>query len=353
MSGIRDDIQEAFEVQIDACEKLGSPFTAHILRIALTDMQSDGPYHAFVEDWQEPPIASGVALRLAGALHALVLTGLAPDLADVYPNAGGNGEPARLRAPLINAAHSHTDFIADFIKRPVQTNEIRRSCCLAPAFLEIAKWSGMALRLREIGSSAGLNLMWDRYSYDMGGTPWAVPDAPITLQTKWKGPQPIFDGMPEIHSRRGTDIHPIDIESEPAILRALSYIWPDQPERSANFRAAVTLARAMGIKVDRQDAAHWVPRQLEDRPEGVCTVIYHSVMWQYMPEATQNAISAAIEDKGRSSDTARPLAWLCFEPSEEYFPMHVAVRLWPGDTKHIFARCHPHGASLEWFGGLS
>ena len=53
--------------------------------------------------------------------------------------------------------------------RMVQTNEIRRSALLLPAFVLVSREAqGRPLYLLEIGVAAGLNLLWDRYGYDYG-----------------------------------------------------------------------------------------------------------------------------------------------------------------------------------------
>src|SRR6267142_460762 len=102
----------------------------------------------------EDPRVDGIAtdlvwdfpLRLLGGLHYLVLAGKASwDDVDT-------------------ALEEHREFLSIWTReQDVQTNEVQRSWALLPGFLSIA--DGRPFDLLELGPSAGLNLMWDRYRY--------------------------------------------------------------------------------------------------------------------------------------------------------------------------------------------
>ena len=137
---------------------------------------------------------------MASALHALVLQGEAPDLAAVYPPQA-EPDPSRLRLALTLAVEQHRPFIAAVLASPPQTNEVGRSAVLLGGFLQIAAETGLPLRLLDIGGSAGLNMVWDRYGYRLGAGTWGDPASPVQLAPAWSGPLPRLDAAVHVASR--------------------------------------------------------------------------------------------------------------------------------------------------------
>ncbi len=79
-------------------------------------------------------------------------------------------------------------------------------------------------------------------------------------------------------------------------------------------------------------------------------MLFHSVVWWYIPEAERARITRAIEAAGARATRDAPLAWLRMEGSrlEE---TELRLRLWPdGDDTHARERVHWHGASVRWLG---
>ena len=87
------------------------------------------------------------------------------------------------------------------------------------------------------------------------------------------------------------------------------------------------------------------------QPSGVTRVLYHSVMWQYLPETTRRSITAAMEEAGSRATAQRPLAWVRLETNRETFRHELSVRYWPGGEEPVtLSEAHPHGAWIEWRG---
>lgn len=341
---------EALRWQANGCRALGSPFSGLLL-----DAAADGglgPLDDLFAAWKDGDLQAHIRdatqLRLLGALHHLVLTGAAPALAAEYPETKPATDPVALIAAARAALDDHRPAIAAFMTSPPQTNEVGRSFCLAPGFMQIAATLGLPLRLFEIGGSAGLNLRWDRYGYVFDGQVWGDPASPVQLANGWRGAPPQLHPV-TIVDRSGCDQSPMDVSSDETALRLQAYVWADQTERLARLRGAIAVARSVPAPLDRADAADWVAERLAPKT-GVCSVLFHSVMWQYMPDVTQAAVRAAIEAAGAAAGRDSPVAWLRMEPApdSEGFPMELRLTLWPESEERVLATVHPHGAWVNW-----
>ncbi|MGH6982460.1 MAG: DUF2332 domain-containing protein, partial [Stellaceae bacterium] len=289
------------------------------------------------------PSADGLPLRFAGALHAPVLTGADAWLMAVYPPHAADIDT--MWRAVEAAIATRPGYFAGYLMRAPQTNEVRRSALLLPGFVTIARETGLPLRLLEIGASAGLNQLWDRYRYRYGGKVWGDPASPVVLECAWRGSPFDLGGPVPVASRAACDRSPIDIADPAQRARLRAYLWPDQPERLARFDAALATTLAAGVRVENADAAGWVEARLAEPSGRAIPVLYHSVVWQYLAEPTKARIRGSLDAYGRR----QPLAWLALE----YVGPDYALTLtfWPGDgnrTRKTLARTHPHGAWLEW-----
>src|ERR1700733_456075 len=339
---------DAFDKQIGWCEKLASPFTAGLLTILRDDIAAAGATAELARAWPGDPVADALALRMAGALHGLALTDEAPALGANYPPAAASIE--QLRPVIREVVLEHQSAIRAFLVSPPQTNEVGRSGVLVGGFLEIAKETGLPLRCLEIGASAGLNTIWDRYHYRPGAVGGGDPPSPVGIAPSWEGPSPPVDAPLRVIERDACDIAPVDLEDPAQRLRLRAYVWADQHERLSRLESAVDLARAHGPRVEQADAAEWVRTKLGEPAAGSATVLYHSIMWQYMPPGTQADILASLERAGDRATSAAPLAWLRLEPLASASAFELRMTLWPGAREFQLAVAHPHGSSVSWSG---
>jgi hypothetical protein len=338
-------VRAAFRRQAAACRALGSPFTAELLDLLAMRLDTGTAVGRAVLEWPGDPVADALALRLAGALHALVLTGAPEDLVEAYPPHGPAGDD-RLWQALSGALATEAAPILRFIQSPPQTNEVARSAALAGGFLTIAAISSLPLTLLEIGASAGLNLHWDSYGYDLGGLILDQgPDRPL-LAPAWQGPEPPSAEV-AVRERAGCDRSVIDIGSPEAVLRLRAYVWADQADRLARLDQALRIARAAPVAIDQADAADWIPARLAGRRAGTVTVLFHSIVWQYIPEQGQRRLERAIVEAGRRADAAAPFAWLRMEPESEAAAA-LRLTLWPGGETLFLADVDYHGRWLCW-----
>ncbi|WP_114394653.1 DUF2332 domain-containing protein [Oleisolibacter albus] len=337
-------VVDSFRTQIGWCRTLGSPFTAALLEQALADLERGGPVAALLGDWPGDPTADALPLRLAGAAHALVLSGASPALAACYPP---QAETDRVGAVLAAEIASRPAWFRAVLRTAPQTNEARRSVVLLGGFLTLAAETGLPLRLLEIGASAGLLQHWDRFRYRLGDAVWGPANAGVQVITDWSGPLPPLDAVLTIASRAACDRDPVDLASDEAVLRLRAYVWADQTERAALLDAAIAQARTATVQVEAADAADWVEARLAEPVPDQLTVLYHTIVWQYLPEATKDRILTALEHYGARA----PLAHLAFELSPEGGPPALTLSVWPDRRRRVLAHAHPHGAAVTWLAG--
>ncbi len=336
------DIRHAFRQQSKACASLGSPLMERLMAGLADGLQSGSPVADAVLGWQgDPsPSADSVPLRLAGGLHALVLTGADPDLAAAYADPGT--DPTRV---ALAAIARHPDHLLNWLKSPPQTNEIRRSIVLIAAGHWLTARFGLPLVLSELGASAGLNLMWDHYALQAEGRTFGPDAAPLTLTPDWTGPLPPA-AQPSVIARRGVDLNPLDPQADR--LRLLAYLWADQPDRLSRTAAALDLAGKVQPQVDRADAADWLDARLETRHPGALHLIYHTIAWQYFPPATQARAEAAMARAGAMATSDAPIARLGMEADGTTPGAAITLTLWPGGTTQSLGRVDFHGRWMDW-----
>lgn len=333
-------LRAAFEGQARSCATLGSPFMDRLNRLFASQDWPAGPIRDRIFAWDGDVSSRGasVPLRLAGALHALRLQEDA-DLARVYPpqNAGEDDLWQVVAQKLVTKAA----FINRFIDSPPQTNEVRRAAVLVAAGHWLAARYGLPMRVLELGASAGLNLMWDRFAVSVQGQVFGPAEAALTLVPEWQGPLPP-QTRPVVERRRGVDLNPLDPNEDALRLRA--YLWPDQPERMTLTNAAIACST---VSVDKADAIEWLDGQLEATP-GQLRLIYHTIAWQYFPHPVQAKGTALIEGAGAAATANTPLAWFGMEADDNPDGAGLSLRLWPGNETLSMGRVDFHGRWVKW-----
>ena len=346
MTAGRDRITAAFTEQADVCRRMGSPFTGDLLNLLKDQLDPDSPVGQAVFGWPGDPYPDALALRLAGALHGLALDGSAPDLTRAYPPA--RSRPEALWTTVETALEDHAARICAWLERPPQTNEVARSAMLLPGLLDIARHTGKPLCLLEIGASGGLNLQCDRFAVRYGDVAWGNAASPVRLAPEVRGTPPPLSGDLQVTARAGCDANPLNPGNAEDRLRLTAFTWPDQPDRLQRLAAALDIAANADMRIDRVDAADWVEARLAARPENCCTVLFHTVVWQYLPDDTQARIESALRSAGETADVASPLAWLRMEGTGGRGFAQLEVTLWPGGERRHLANCDWHGRWIEW-----
>lgn len=283
----------------------------------------------------ESPPYWDAPLRLLSGLHYLVLTG----------RADWNDIDAALTV--------HRDDLRRFVaERAIRTNEVQRCWMLLPCFLEIARRThAPVLDLIELGPSAGLNLVWDRYRYRYAGGTWGPADARLELGGEERRPIPaeLIEQKPHIRSRTGIDINPIDATTEEGALLLRSFVWPDQTWRLEQLDRAISSLRADPPELVRGDVVDLLPPLLDARSTDSLTVVWQTAVLAYLPEERQKLVFDALRRAGEQGSLAYIAATTPSDGSDTYYGMRL--QMWPGEGgREELANADFHGAWLEWLG---
>ena len=330
--------------QAEWCDRLGSPLYGSLLLEAADDADAGGPVAQALAGHETDPLESMLQLRFMGAMHRLALAGRAPELAAVYPSTGGDGAnpwPA-FRATVA----AHLAELRELVERPVQTNEVGRCRALAPGFLLLAAETGLPLRLLELGASAGLNLRWDAFRYRSPGLAFGDPASPVDFHDFLEGPAPSPPDRVAVVERAGCDPRPVDATSEDGVLTLRSYVWPDQLERLRLLDGALAVAPRVPVELERAGGAEWIERRLAEPVEGACSVVFHSIVMQYVEPDERDRVGELIAAAGTRATERAPLARLALEPGADLAELRLTV--WPAGDERLLAHAGYHGEPVRW-----
>jgi hypothetical protein len=326
----------------------GSEFYGALLDHMADDADAFGPVANLLQPYDGRPWGEAYVLRLLGGVHRRVLAGTAPELARHYPSTGGDGDAAAAWPALRSLLRDPPADLLDAMTRPPQTNEVGRSASMVGGFLLLARETGLPLRALELGSSAGLNLRFDRYRYEEGDLGFGDPASPVRFRDLWGGRPPPFASGYEVVERRGCDRHPIDASQPDARIALLSFVWPDQSERFALLAAALDVARGFPVTIDRQEIPVWLEAMVAEPAPGVATVVFHSTVWQYLTGDERTAVVGTLDRAGEHARAEAPLAWLRLEAAPAAAHAELRLTTWPGGEERLLALAGFHVNPVQW-----
>ena len=305
------------------------------------------------------PPSQPSANLLFGAVHYLLLGGEQHPLRNFYPDVVGpektpNPPSQETYSLFQDFVWSHTDTIKRLITtRLVQTNVVRRTTCLLPIFALLSQEAGnQPLSIIEIGSSAGLNLHWDRYhhryDYPCGKTSkWGDKDSTVQLSTELRGtvPLPTLSENLRVVWRAGVDINPIDVTDADAMhwLRAL--VFPEHLERHQEIEATARIVRDNQVPIFTGDALTHLPDLLSQAPNDSRLCLYATmVLYQLSPAARKDLWTLLAEFSKK-----RPISVIILDGVPEGWAQLLIRDFRDGGyTKRHVAEAHAHGRWLEW-----
>lgn len=341
-------LADALNWQAHWCAELGSPLYARLLEAAARDALAGGPVAEVLAGHEADPPGSALALRLMGSVHRLVLEGRAPQLAGYYPSAGGSPRRPGAEAAFLDTVAANVAELSALVERPVQTNEVGRAAALVGGFLVVAGATRLPLRCLELGASAGLNLRWDRFRYEARGSAWGPSDSPVRLCDFTAGAAPPFGVSAKVVERAGCDRFPVDATTKEGRRTLMSYVWPDQVARLRLLEGAFVVAQQVPVSVERAEADDWLERALAATRPGAATVVFHSIVMQYLDEGARLRVEETLRAAGERATDEAPLAWLRMEPGADQ--AEVRLTLWPPGSERRVATSSYHGGAVRWLG---
>ena len=232
-----------------------------------------------------------------------------------------------------------------------QTNEVGRCAVLLPAL------PPGPLALVEVGASAGLCLLFERYAYEFGSTRLGAASSAVRLPCAVTGPIPLPPAIPPIVWRRGLDLRPIDVHDDDAVRWLLACVWPEHDERRRRLEGAIAAARADPPVVRAGDLVDDLPALLAEAPGDAQLVVFHSAVLSYVSRERRQAFADALAQASKRRD----IIWLANEaigvvpelpavtPSGALRFLVARTRFANGQRRsELLALAHPHGAELAW-----
>lgn len=288
---------------------------------------------------------------LAGFVADMPVTQPNLFLASIQLLTGPTGMPTSARELRTFVNRRAGEVRAVMHARRTQTNEVGRCAVLLPAL------PPGPLALIEVGASAGLCLLFERYHYDFGSTRLGPRSSPVHLRCATTGSVPLPGAVPRIVWRRGLDSRPIDVHDDDAVRWLLACVWPEHDERRRRLEGAIEAARADPPVVYAGDLVDDVPALLAEAPDDVQLVVFHSAVLSYVSRERRQTFTDVLTHASRR----RNIIWLSNEstglapdltapkPSGSLRFVVARTHLTNGQRRsEMLALAHPHGAELAW-----
>jgi len=286
---------------------------------------------------------------LFAAVHFLLLRGAGHPLRNFYATLGGMERGDAFPA-FRDFVVTHADQVAALVEtRVTNTNEVARSCVLRAGFAALAEREPAPLQLIEIGPSAGLNVIWDRYGMryrrDGAMVMEIAPDAPLVLDCELRGEfMPPLSPAPVIAGRIGLERNPVNLSDadDRDWLRAL--VWPDQPQRLERLDRAIAMHREAPPEILRGDALALLPEVLAGVPPQAVACVYHTIAVYQFSDAMKRTLTTLLAEAG----LRRPLWHLSFEFDGTDYALTLTRHHKGLDQPHMLAVAQAHGGWMAW-----
>jgi hypothetical protein len=288
--------------------------------------------------WADDPVAAELVgpdpawdapLRLIGAVHYLVLGGEA-----------GWDDPLE----------EHKAFLREFVAtQGVQTNEVQRSWVLLPLLLRVAQRTGAeTFDLVELGPSAGLNLVWDRYRYRYEAGEWGREDAVLSFEGEEHRPVPaeVLELEPKVRGRIGIDRSPIDVTSEDGARLLRAFVWAGQEERMRRLDQAIEAIRADPPELVKGDFVVELPEVLAAQPRDGLTIVFQTASFGYIGDEGRARVRSVLEETGQERSLAFVSTGKPRAPEKDCWGLRLVY--WPGGEREFAGHADFHGSWLQW-----
>lgn len=287
---------------------------------------------------------------LFAAVHYLLMSGIDDPLALFYADLWRKPNVIDDPYPIFRAfSLEHADEIIALLRtRRVQTNEVARCALFLTAFGLVSHRLGrQPFAMIEVGTSAGLNLNWDKYAYDYGdGNMYGEAHSRVALKCELRGKlrPTIPTPLPEVYSRAGIDLNPNDVLDDDAMRWLRALVWPEQLDRAERLLRAISLARQFPPPLLQGDALELTPRLIQETPREIPIVLFHSFVLNQMPDAMRTRYYELLA----AHSEGRALFDIAIEPGTSPIQMVLTSYQNGTTTQEPLATVGQHGRWLEW-----
>src|SRR5699024_6361286 len=245
---------------------------------------------------------------LFGAVHYLLLSGVEHTLKKYYPSIVQS--PRKTTDSFVyfkDFCIKHQNQIQHILQtRRVQTNEVRRCSYLFPCFTYIYNQVEKPLTLIEIRTSAGFQLLFDKYRYTYQKGKYGNPASTVHIESEVVGDAvpPFSDDMPPIASRTGMDLQINDVSDPNDALWLQALIWPEHDRRRRLFQQTVQhlLRHKDEITFIEGDGVKLLPRVASDIPHDTVICVFHTHVANQMTVQMKERLLAHVRTIGAQRD---------------------------------------------------
>ncbi|GEN46704.1 DUF2332 domain-containing protein [Alkalibacillus haloalkaliphilus] len=244
---------------------------------------------------------------LFGAVHALLLKGKVHELKHFYPSIVSDVKGVKDSYPYFkDFCENYRDEIIEFLQtKLVQTNEVRRCTYLYPTFSYIYEISNKPLALIEIGTSSGLQLLWDQYNYSYGsGQIYGNRHSNVHLTAEIRGDkEPALPvEAPPVAKRIGVDLNVLDLNDEEDEFWLNALIWPNLHERRETLQQAAEIVKQHPLTLIEGDGVAMLSDIVNDIPEDYAVCVFHTHVANQMPDQTKDDLLEEIKKIGSTRE---------------------------------------------------
>lgn len=303
------------------------------------------------------PETQRIPVLLFAAAHHLLLAEADHPLADHYPNLARGVGDGDVGDHFVDFVLTRADPVRELLAaRSTQTNEIGRCNWFLFPFAILSEEVGQLARV-DIGSSAGLTLLSPRIGYEVRPGGIIGAESSLVIGCDVRGEPPLPDRVPAVAWSIGIDASPIDVRDDDEVRWLEACVWPDQVERFERLRAAVSLARAHGVVVEKGDAVDSIEDAVIRAGSHGHPVVTTSWVMNYLTPTRRTEFVGTLDRIGSISD----LSWVIAESPKETpeLPGHdgsdelitvITLVTWRAGHRSVrrLATTHPHGNWVNW-----
>lgn len=281
------------------------------------------------------------------SVHYLLLKGSKHALKDYYASMTENPKEVKQAFSYFRDfcfIHKN-DIIAILKNKLVQTNEVRRCAYLYPSFCYIYNKVKTPLSLIEIGTSAGLQLLWDQYAYSYGDNKkYGNTKSNVHITSEWSGEKKaiLFKDSPPVITRIGIDLHINNLKNPDDYLWLRSLIWPEHKQRVKMFERAANHLKEHHMTLLEGDGVKLLPDIIADIQEETTICLFHTHVANQIPTEDKYLLMNMIEKLGRSRN-------ICHLYNNMWdAQLHLDSFIDGKEEREILAETDGHGRWFKW-----